>query len=213
MFRMRDEPCKTCPTLQAPPFFAWEKRGLGGVLSLETPLTDEQFRQLFNRLERYLEHRYELPVVLTDVPNPFTGDLNGAEINIDHEVDPAEAVFILIHLFGHTVQWNTDESTRDTQFSQMLRQSDELVPALLAYETLAVQYSLQLLHDLGVHDLDQRVSDYAGCDFRFLLHLYRTGEKREFHSFWEDNQPLLTPVPIPDFVPTQWKARWEGVVF
>ncbi|MEO7993276.1 MAG: hypothetical protein ABI743_02665 [bacterium] len=177
-----------------------------------TDWTQDHFRELFDHIECYLEERYELPVIISDVRNPFTGDLTGAAIKVDYDVTPEEAVFIVIHLFGHTVQWCTEPTARDTAYAQEVKQDASRIGALQAYETEAVQYSLQLLHDLDITELDQWVSDYAACDFAFLLHFYVTGEKRDFKSFWKDHQPLLTPKPIPEFEPSEWKSRWEGVV-
>ena len=73
----------------------------------------DRFRQVFNRVERYIEERYHLPVVITDVPDPFTGDLDGSTILVDHDLDAEEALFILVHLFGHTVQWNVNPADRE----------------------------------------------------------------------------------------------------
>ena len=69
-------------------------------------IPEDRFPEVFNIVEKYLEERYELPVVITDVPHPFTGDLDGAEIRVDYDLSAEESVFILAHLFGHTVQWN-----------------------------------------------------------------------------------------------------------
>jgi len=76
-------------------------------------ITEDRFREVFNLLERHLEERYELPVVITDVSNPFTGDLDGAEIRVDFDLSAEESVFILAHLFGHTVQWNLSAADRE----------------------------------------------------------------------------------------------------
>ena len=83
---------------------------------------------------------------------------------------------------------------------------------LTAYEQQACQYSLQLLHEAGIRDLDQWIADFAACDCAYLMHLYRTGEKREFRSFWKDDAPLVAPIPIPEFHPTRWISRYEGTV-
>jgi hypothetical protein len=66
----------------------------------------DYLRTVFNRLERFVEDRWQVPVHIQDVPNPFTGDLDGEQIMVDYDLDIEDAVFILIHLFGHTVQWN-----------------------------------------------------------------------------------------------------------
>ena len=80
------------------------------------------------------------------------------------------------------------------------------------YERQACRFSLRLFHDLGVRDLDQWLADFAACDTAYLVHFYRTGEKRAFRSFWRDGCELLEPLEIPPFQPLRWRSRWEGVV-
>ena len=117
-----------------------------------------------------------------------------------------------MHLFGHTIQWNISEDLREIAFLRPDKWTDELLARLSAYESEACQYSLQLLHEAGVHDLDQWVADFAACDSAYLMHFYKTGEKRAFRSFWTDGNPVLTPKAIPEFKPTVWLARNDGVV-
>src|SRR4029453_13538440 len=38
---------------------------------------EDRFREVFNRVERVIEDRYGLPVAITDVTDPFSGDLDG----------------------------------------------------------------------------------------------------------------------------------------
>jgi hypothetical protein len=169
-------------------------------------------RQAFNTLEPYIENRYGIPVRIRDVPNPFTGDLDGAEIHVDYAEDIESALFIIAHLFGHTVQWNTDEKTRDIGYMLVKDPSPELLERLRLYEEEACAYSLQLFHDAGVKDFDGWVSDYAACDWSYLKHFYRTGEKRPFRSFWREGAGLIKPKPIPEFRPQKWVTRSQGIV-
>jgi len=172
----------------------------------------DRLREVFNIVEPIIEDRWGIPVIISDVPNPFTGDLDGERILVDYEVDIEDAVFILIHLFGHTVQWNLSERSREIAFMRPGKWSEEALQELADYEREACRYSLQLLHEAGIHDLDQWVSDFAACDAAYLMHFYRTGEKGVFRSFWRDGAPLVTPLPIPEFKPTQWVSRYDGVV-
>lgn len=180
---------------------------------LECYPDDARCREVFNRIEALIEERYGVPIVIGDVPDPFTGDLDGAEIRIDHDLDAEEALFILIHLFGHTVQWNLSEQGRVIGVQQPdPNLPEERMQELYAYERHAAELSLSLLHEAGVYDLDQWLADFFHCDWAYLAHFYRTGEKRPFRSFWRTATPLLTAAPIPDFRPVKWRARWDGVV-
>jgi hypothetical protein len=175
-------------------------------------MEEHQFRGAFNRVERYIEQQYKLPVVITDVPDPFTGDLDGATILVDYDLDPENALFILVHLFGHTVQWNVSPTDRALGLLEVHAPSDELLASLARYEQDAARYSLQLFHEAGVRELDQWLADFAACDIAYLMHFYRTGTKGEFRSFWVPNAMPLTPLAIPAFTPTRWVSRSGTVI-
>lgn len=174
--------------------------------------TPDRFREVFDLAVTRIEKRWGIPVRVKDVPNPFTGDLDGAEIHVDYDLEAEDALFILVHLFGHTVQWNVDPELRKLGELRGAGHPPETIAALAEYERQACRYSLQLLHELGVRDLDQWLADFAACDLEYLVHFYRHGDKPPFRSFWRDGQPLLDPLAIPDFEPTRWVTRYEGIV-
>lgn len=174
-------------------------------------LDAERFRTAFAIVERLIEDRWGVPVVIGDVPNPFTGDLDGAEIRVDYDLEPEDAMFIVVHLFGHTVQWNTAPSARAIA-TYPGPWDDAHLAILRDYEATACRYSLTLLHDAGIHDLDQWLADFSACDYAYLEHFYKTGEKAPFRSLWKSGAPLLAPLPIPPFTPEKWWSRWQGVV-
>jgi hypothetical protein len=174
--------------------------------------SDDRFREVFDLLERRVEEQWGIPVRVRDVPSPFTGDLDGAEIHVDHDLTAEDALFILVHLFGHTVQWNLSPDLRALGAVRGPGLSDEVLARLVAYEREACRYSLQLLHEAGIDDLDAWLSDFAACDLAYLIHFYKHDEKRPFRSFWRPGQPLLEPLAIPTFQPTRWVSRWDGVV-
>jgi hypothetical protein len=176
-------------------------------------LSEARLRVVFDQVEDLIEQRWGIPVTINDVPNPFTGDLDGAKIAVDYDLGVEDALFILIHLFGHTVQWNVSAEARKVAF---LRPdgvwTEEQLTLVASYEAEACAFSLQLLHDAGIHDLDQWVADFAACDVAYLMHFYRTGEKRGFREFWRDGSPILAAKPIPAFQPTAWVSRFDGTV-
>ncbi|MFZ5469824.1 MAG: hypothetical protein ACOZIN_10350 [Myxococcota bacterium] len=175
-------------------------------------MTDKDLRDAFNRLEKHIEERYGVPVRVRDVPDPFTGDLDGAEIHVDYDEEVETALFIIAHLFGHTVQWNTSPESREIGYRLYPNPTEEQLQKLKAYEHEACQYSMTLFHEAGVSHFDQWLSDYSACDFAYLVHFYRTGEKRPFKSFWKEGAPMLKPKPIPPFRPQRWVSRTSGIV-
>ena len=64
------------------------------------------FSQYGERVQARVTSFYGIGVVTRDIQDPLTGDLSGAEIHLDHLLGAEERLFLLGHLFGHTVQWN-----------------------------------------------------------------------------------------------------------
>src|SRR4051812_49308961 len=93
-------------------------------------LGSERFLEVFNTLERLIEERYGLPVVITDVTDPFTGDLDGSQIFVDYDLDAENALFILVHLFGHTVQWNVSPADRELGLLEVRDPTEDLLARL-----------------------------------------------------------------------------------
>lgn len=173
---------------------------------------DARFHEVFGLLECYLEQHYNVRVVITDVTDPFTGDLDGESIAIDYDQSGEDMLFIMVHLFGHTVQWNTDSRARQIGMARSVFTDRESLAELRDYELRACRYSLQLLHDVGINDLDQWLADFAACDWAYLLHFYQTGERGAFRKFWRERVPLLEPLEIPPFQPARWRSRNDGIV-
>jgi len=164
------------------------------------------------RVEELLKTRYGIAVVTRDIPDPLTGDLDGLEIHIDCSVTPEQRLFLLAHLFGHTVQWNVDPATFELgrQFKPPV--SESLFPAIIAYEKEAACYGLSLLHEASLTNVDEWFSKYSASDQAYLVDFYRTGEKHDFQTFWPETAALLDPKPIPSFAPTRRTFRMDGIV-
>lgn len=165
---------------------------------------------IYNRVEHHIEQRYGVPVWIADVVADNNGDVNGAEIKIDFDQEIEIALFVLIHLFGHTVQWNTSETDRQLGLDNTPGKSEEELARIGIYERDATRYSLSLLHDLNIHHLDRWVSDWWYADWRYLQHFYRTGQKLHAPSLLLPGEgALLTPLPIPSFQPQRYVSRWS----
>jgi hypothetical protein len=104
------------------------------------------------RVQQHIEQAYGIPVLTRDIPDPLTGDLDGAEIALDYAIAPEQRLFLLGHLFGHTVQWNTDPGTFDIGKQYKPPVDEKLFPAVLAYEGEAARYGLALFRQSGLAD-------------------------------------------------------------
>ena len=163
-------------------------------------------------MESHIVRRYGIPVVTAEVGGNFIGDLDGAEIRIDPSAASDQRLFLLAHLFGHTVQWNTDARAFALGQPQTPPVDEALLPALLEYEREAASYGLALVAEAGAGPVEPWYSDYSGCDLAYLTHYYRTGEKADFLSFWRDGHPPLAVKAIPPFRASRRVFRAAGVV-
>ena len=178
----------------------------------ETPNSFLPFGDFGDLAQAYIERVYGIPVVTRDIPDPLTGDLNGSEIHIDCAVTPEQRLFLLAHLFGHTVQWNVDPRAFEIGKPQTPPVQESLIPELMEYEREAARYGLALLHQASITIVDQWYCDYTACDRAYLFSYYRTGDKREPLSFWQDGTPLMPPKAIPGFTPIRRVFRLDGIV-
>jgi hypothetical protein len=173
---------------------------------------DLPFPELCARVQERIQARYGVRVVTRDIPDPLIGDLDGSEIHIDFAVTPEQRLFLLAHLFGHTVQWNVSPAAFEIGKSRQPPVDEAVLPTLLAYEQEAAGYGLGLLHEAGIRQVDQWLSDYSACDLAYLAHFYRTGEKRDPMSFWQSGVPIVEARAIPEFTPARMLFRSGGVV-
>ena len=88
------------------------------------------FEQYSARVQDQIERNYNIRLVTRDITDPLTGDLDGAEIDIDYAVSPELRLFLLAHLFGHTVQWNVNPRAFEIGQNHEPPVSEELLPAI-----------------------------------------------------------------------------------
>jgi hypothetical protein len=171
-----------------------------------------EFQDACGAVVKHLRSRYGISVEVASIKPPLKGDLDGSRILVaDHNTDE-ERLFLVTHLFGHTVQWNVSAELRRLGMTMPVKPTNHELDALEAYEQEACQFSQQALHEAGVLGLDQWLADYSACDLGFLRHFYTTGERRPFRAFWTPGQPLIEPLAIPPFTPTRWRRREQAIV-
>jgi len=172
-------------------------------------VSDFDYQAVFNKLVPIVERKYGIEVTISDVVDPNTGDFDGRQILIDYDQDLEVALFVLVHLFGHTVQWNTSEKYRDLGLNVAVGKTEEEMAAITEYEQGATRLGIALLHEAGVLDMDGWASDWWRADFQYLVHFYKTGEKLDVRSLLVRGGDALAPLPIPEFTPRRFASRWS----
>ena len=152
----------------------------------------------------------------TDNFDPFfKGDLDGKTIFIGKNLSPEEKVFNLLHLAGHSIQWNVDELLR-TLGSELYRNpDDELLLRLQSYEWQANCYALSVLHKAGQFNLDKWLTRKYIVDMLYLTHFYKTGEKLKRIMQVARAYPFrreLESKEIPSFTPNASERTRNGIV-
>lgn len=168
---------------------------------------DLQLKECFRAVRAGVE-KYGLKVYIGDVLDPNTGTFDGTEIGIDYANDLEMSLFVLLHLFGHTVQWNTVPAYRDFDAKVKPGSPPELIEQARIYELNASRLGLQLLHELGIDDRDQWLSDWCHGDWNYLSTYYRTARLPAWSECVVTNAPKIEPLPIPVFAPQRFFPRY-----
>lgn len=145
----------------------------------------------------------------------FKGDLDGKSIFIGNHLSPEEKVFNLLHLAGHSIQWNVDPLLR-TLGSELYRNpNDELLKKLQTYEWQANCYALSILHKAKIFNLDKWLTRKYIIDMLYLTHFYKTGEKlkkiTQVAKAYLFNRDLEVK-DIPAFTPVASERTRNGIV-
>lgn len=165
------------------------------------------FGELYTRVETAIKEFGFVVHPQCDVKDPNTGEFDGLNIWVEAEQPTEQALYVLLHLFGHSVQWNVDAELRALGLDVSLVKTEEELQRIFVYEQQASALALTLLHSVGVDYLDQWISNWFYADWMWLKHLYQTGEKVDYCAYWKNDAEMLTPVPLPDFTPQLYTAR------
>ena len=157
-----------------------------------------------------------LEIVYTHNLDPFfKGDLDGKRIFIGSHLNSEEKLFNLLHLAGHSVQWNLNELLRTLGSHLYLNPDDKLLKKLQKYEWQANCYALSILHKAGILNLDKWLTKKYVLDMLYLTHFYKTGKKLKRITKIARAYPFkrgLKSISIPEFTPTTSKRTRNGLV-
>lgn len=141
--------------------------------------------------------KYGFAIEYRDLEPPRTGIFDGLRIVIDPDVDFEQQCFILLHLFGHSVQWTAPSLAAKLALLQDTTDKAVFMQTLHDYEFEAARFGMQLMREIGARDLDQWYSDFVATDWRYVERFYETDVIPPWHECVTYNQPLIEPLPIP----------------
>src|SRR4029434_3976370 len=103
-----------------------------------------------------------------DLEPPRTGIFDGLRIVIDPDVGFEMQCFLLLHLFGHSVQWVAPSIEHKLGDLQHTEDKARFMQVLHDYEREAAGFGMQLIHDVGVVQLDRGYSDFLEPDLAYV---------------------------------------------
>lgn len=165
------------------------------------------FEQLYAKVEKAVATHGFIVHTRCDVKDPNTGEFDGLNIWIEENQSMEQALYVLLHLFGHSVQWNVDDELRELGLDVSLVKTPEELTRIYTYERQASEMGLTLLHSIEHSHLQQWISNWFNADWFWLKHLYETGESVDYLQYWIDDAELLSPTQVPIFSPQLFTAR------
>ncbi|MEZ6124686.1 MAG: hypothetical protein R3C49_16175 [Planctomycetaceae bacterium] len=152
--------------------------------------------------------KYGFPIHYQDLEAPRTGTFNGLNITLDPDVGFEMQCFILLHLFGHSVQWVAPELAAGLDDLLHTKDRERFMQVLRAYEFQAARIGMALLHEVGVTELDQWYSDFVETDWRYVARYYREGSIPDWETCKADGCEIIQPMQIPELHHKEVQVRF-----
>jgi hypothetical protein len=152
--------------------------------------------------------KYGFAIEYRDLDPPRTGIFDGLRIVIDPDVGFEMQCFLLLHLFGHSVQWVAPSLEHKLGDLQNTQDRARFMQVLRDYEFEAATFGLQLLHERHVAHHDQWYSDFVHTDWKYVERFYETNQLPPWQECVVENCPLIQPQPIPTLQHRQVAVRF-----
>src|SRR5262245_17106721 len=152
--------------------------------------------------------KYGFAIEYRDLEPPRTGIFDGLRIVVDPDVGFEMQCFLLLHLFGHSVQWVAPSLEHKLAPLTGTTDREHFMTVLRQYEFEAAGFGLQLLREAGVANLDQWYSDFVETDWRYVERYYQSGEIPPWHDCIVRGCPIIQPLPIPELKHRQVEVRF-----
>jgi hypothetical protein len=152
--------------------------------------------------------KYGFAIEYRDLEPPRTGIFDGLRIVIDPDVGFEMQCFLLLHLFGHSVQWVAPSLAHKLDALQHTSERAAFMQVLRDYEFEAAGFGLQLLHERGIVDHDRWYSDFVHTDWRYVERYYELDRLPPWEECVVTNAPLIQAAPIPALAHREVEVRF-----
>jgi hypothetical protein len=143
-----------------------------------------------------------------DLEPPRTGIFDGVRIVLDPDVGFEMQCFLLLHLFGHSVQWVAPSLEHKLEDLKHTQDKSRFMQVLHDYEHEAASFGLQLMRERGVTQLDQWYSDFVETDWQYVRRYYETDQLPAWNTCIVSGAPLISPSPLPALNHRQVEVRF-----
>jgi hypothetical protein len=152
--------------------------------------------------------KYGFVIEYRDLDPPRTGIFDGLRITIDPDVGFEMQCFLLLHLFGHSVQWVAPSLEHGLGELQRTEDRSRFLQVLHDYEFQAARFGMQLMRECGIASLDQWYSDFVETDWRYVEGYYQTDKIPTWSECIVSGCRLIQPAPIPPLAHKQVTVRF-----
>lgn len=170
-------------------------------------LPAERLIELWPRAaSRIVKHGFA--VELADLEPPRTGIFNGLKVVIDPDVPFEMQCFVLLHLFGHSVQWTAPSLAGQLDALQNTTDKREFMQVLQRYEYQAAGFGRQLLVETGVPGLERWYSDFVATDWKYVERFYQTDVIPPWEECLTKAETIVEPLVIPAMEHREVEVRY-----
>ena len=152
--------------------------------------------------------KYGFAIEYRDLEPPRTGIFDGRRLVIDPDVGFEMQCFILLHLFGHSIQWVAPSIEYELTPLQTETDKTVFLKILKDYEYKAAAFGRQLLDEVGLADVATWFHDFVATDWRYVERFYLEDRLVPWEECVIHGGPPIAPLPIPQLVHRDVEVRY-----
>ncbi len=152
--------------------------------------------------------KYGFALELADIEPPRTGIFDGLKIVIDPDVGFEMQCFVLLHLFGHSVQWTAPALAHKLEALRHTTEKEAFMRVLHDYEFEAARFGRQLLAETGIERLEAWYADFVETDWRYVERFYQTDTIPPWEECLAQAARPVEPLAIPELKHRRVEVRY-----